>query len=282
LSRKANLGAGMDTLNFLSVPAIRHSLGTEFVGQSLYFWPQVGSTNEEARRLAREGAPEGTLVLTEYQESGRGRLDRRWVAPPASSLLLSLVFRPPLAPHQIQRLTMACGLAVAEAIESETGLTVGLKWPNDIVVERAKLGGILTEIELQGQRVDYAVVGIGLNVNLDPGRLPEDLLASATSLSHLLGHDVARLPLLRRLLQAIEARYLALRTGRSPHSEWTERLVNLGRPVVVSTPGSDLQGVAEGVNPEGALLVRLADGRLETVVAGDVTLLSVQVCPAPA
>lgn len=259
-------------MDLLSAAAIQDGLETKVIGRNLVYWPEVGSTNERARQLARSGAPEGTLVITDFQKSGRGRLDRRWEAPPGSSLLLSLVFRPSLAPHQIQRLTMICGLAVVDAVESETGLKVDLKWPNDVVVRGGKLAGILTEIELVGERVDFAVVGIGLNVNFDPVQLPGDLLAPATSLSHLLGHAVPRLPLLWRLLHSIDARYMMLTSGDSPHAEWTQRLAGLGQPVVVSTTTSRLEGVAEGVNVDGSLLVRLQDGQLETVVAGDVTL----------
>ncbi len=256
----------------LSAESIRAGLNTTLVGRELVYLPETGSTNDTARRLAAAGAPDGTLVVTDHQTAGRGRLDRHWEAPPGSSLLLSLIFRPGLAPHQVQRLTMTCSLALADAIEVETGLQVGLKWPNDVVVSGAKVGGLLTEMELKGDRVDYAVVGMGLNVNLDPADLPAELLTPATSLSWVLGRQVARLPLLRALLRVVEARYLALQAGQSPHAEWAERLVTLGQPVTVSAPGSILEGVAEGVDADGALLVRLADGRLRVVIAGDVTL----------
>jgi BirA family biotin operon repressor/biotin-[acetyl-CoA-carboxylase] ligase len=237
----------------------------------MVYRPEIGSTNDEAKRLAREGAPEGTLVITDYQARGRGRLDRGWVAPRGSSLLMSIVFRPELAARQIQRLTMSCGLAVADAIEQQTGLRAGLKWPNDIVIAGAKAGGILTEIEMAGTKVEFAVVGMGLNVNLDPALLPADMPVAATSLRHELGAEVARLPLLQAVLERIEERILALRAGKSPHDEWAERLVTLGKAVTISGMGSVVEGVAEGVDEDGALLVRLADGRLESVLAGDVT-----------
>jgi BirA family biotin operon repressor/biotin-[acetyl-CoA-carboxylase] ligase len=256
----------------LSVIGIGAGLNTALFGRNVVHSPEIQSTNDEARRLAEGGAPEGTLVITDYQTVGRGRLDRRWEAPPGSSLLMSLLFRPALAPWETQRLTMICSLGVADAVESETGLCVGLKWPNDIVVGGAKVGGILTEIGISRGQVDYAVVGVGLNVNLDPSQLPGHLLMPATSLSSVLGKPVARLPLLWAFLRAVESRYRALRAGRSPHSQWAERLVTLGERVAVGLAGSLVEGVAEGVDPDGALLVRLASGRLETVVAGDVTL----------
>jgi BirA family biotin operon repressor/biotin-[acetyl-CoA-carboxylase] ligase len=247
-------------------------LDTRYVGRNLLFLPTTGSTNHEARRLAREGAAEGTVVITEYQSSGRGRMDRRWQAPPNSSLLLSLLFRPRIDPQQLQRLTMLCGLAAIDAIESVTGLEVGLKWPNDIVCGEAKVGGILTEIELDGQRIDFAIVGMGLNVNLDPAQLPEPLMMPATSLARECGAPVARLPLLWALLRAVESRYDALAAGHSPHGAWATRLVTIGQPVSVSLTDAVLHGVAEGVDPDGGLVLRLDDGRLETVLAGDVSL----------
>jgi BirA family biotin operon repressor/biotin-[acetyl-CoA-carboxylase] ligase len=151
---------------------------------------------------------------------------------------------------------------------------VGLKWPNDLVIEGGKTGGILTEIGVTGDRLDYAIVGIGLNVNLEPGQLRGELLVPATSLAHALGRPVERLPLLWAILRAIEVRYRALGMGHSPRDEWAERLVTLGRPVRVSGGGVELEGVAEAVDRDGALLLRTTDGRLETVIAGDVTLRS--------
>jgi BirA family biotin operon repressor/biotin-[acetyl-CoA-carboxylase] ligase len=277
----------------LSSHEISQGLRTRFLGRHLVYLPEVESTNEVARRLGQEGAAEGTLVIADYQSGGRGRLGRSWQAPPGSSLLFSLLFRPPLAPALMQRLTMACGLAVAEAIEVQTGLDVGLKWPNDVMIGGQKTGGILTELELRGSVVEFAVVGIGLNVNLDPEALaalaedprPSPPLAEysrpvaeysrpATSLSHALGRPVPRLPLLLALLDAAEARYLALCQGHSPYQEWAERLTTLGHRVVVSGAARPLEGVAEGVDADGALQLRLDDGRLETVLAGDVSLRS--------
>jgi BirA family biotin operon repressor/biotin-[acetyl-CoA-carboxylase] ligase len=256
----------------LSAKRVQAGLETVFVGRTLIYLSETGSTNDSARQLAREGASEGTVVIADYQTAGRGRLGRRWSAPPGSGLLMSLVFRPALAPHQVQRLTMVCGLAVVDAVESETNLQVALKWPNDVVIGGAKVGGILTEIEWTRDQVEYAVVGIGLNVNLAPAQLPGDLLVPATSLSHALGRPVARLPLLWAFLRVVEVRYLALMAGHSPHEVWAERLVTLHQPVAVATSGTVLHGIAEGVDANGALQVRLADGRLETIMAGDVTL----------
>lgn len=257
----------------LSADRILAGLKTRLVAQNLLYLPQTGSTMDEARRLAEQGAPDGTLVATDYQTAGRGRLDRHWQAAPASSLLLSFIFRPAIASHQVQQLTMLCGLALAESVEAETGLPVGLKWPNDLEIGGAKVGGILTEVEMSGVRVSYAVVGVGLNVNQDPQQLSRPLLTQATSLSAELGRPVARLPLLWAVLHTVEARYLALGTGAPGlHAEWARRLVTLGRTVTVSTGDAVWEGTAEGVDADGALLVRRADGSLERIMAGDVTV----------
>lgn len=258
----------------LSVERILAGLDTVSVGQNLVYLPETGSTNDELRRLARAGAPEGTLVIADYQSAGRGRFDRHWTAPPGSSLLMSLLFRPDLAPRQVQRLTMICGLAIADSIEAETGLHVGLKWPNDIVVRGGKAGGILTEIELFGDQLDYVAVGIGLNVNLDPTELHDVPLVPATSVSREVGRRVARLPLLWAFLRTVEARYQALQAGQSPYAEWAQRLVTVGQQVTVVSDREILEGIAEGVDANGALLVREANGRLKAVLAGDVTIRS--------
>jgi BirA family biotin operon repressor/biotin-[acetyl-CoA-carboxylase] ligase len=256
----------------LSAQRIEAGLDTKTVGRNLLYLAETRSTNDEARRLAEARAAEGTLIVTDYQSAGRGRLNRQWEAPRGSSLLMSLIFRPALQAGQLQRLTMICGLAVLDAIELEISLRAGLKWPNDVVIGDAKVGGILTESGLRGDRVEYVVVGVGLNVNLEPDELSEGLLMPATSLSAAVGRKVARLPLLWAFLRSVEARYERLKAGESPQQAWAQELVTVGRPVTVSTGEISVHGVAEGVDADGALIVRLPDGRLQRVVAGDVTL----------
>lgn len=256
----------------LSTQAIAAGLTTTFLGRNLLYRPATDSTNDDARWLALRGAPAGMVVIADHQTRGRGRLDRRWHAPSGSSLLLSVILRPALEPRQVQQVTMICGLALVEALAAQVGLEVGLKWPNDLVVAGAKVAGILAEVGASGECLDYVVAGMGLNVNLDPEQLPGSLLTPATSLSRLVGHQVPRLPLLQALLAALERRYVALEGGHSPHSEWSARLVTVGRRVQVRGPGPFLEGVAIGVDDDGALLVRLADGSLERIIAGDVLL----------
>ena len=239
----------------------------------MVYYPSLSSTSEVLKALAARGAPEGTLVITDQQTAGKGRLGRKWLASPGTSLLLSLLFRPDLAPNQAPRLTMICSLSIAEAIEGLTGLSVGLKWPNDIFIRGKKAGGILTESGTTGGHLDYVIVGMGLNVNLAVSALPE-LRGMATSLSQELGREVARLELLWGILAEIEARYDSLKRGESPHEEWAARLITLGREVQVTTPDAVLVGRAEGVDADGALILCLPDGQRRRVLAGDVTLRS--------
>jgi BirA family transcriptional regulator, biotin operon repressor / biotin---[acetyl-CoA-carboxylase] ligase len=250
---------------------IEARLMTRFVGRNLEGHETIDSTNTRAVELARQGAPEGTLVLAEAQSAGRGRMGRRWVAPAGSSLLMTLILRPKLAPCQAQRATMVCSLAALEAIHRVTGLVAQVKWPNDIVLNGKKLGGILTELELCGDELVFVVVGHGLNVNLDPAAIPEALVPP-TSLMAEAGHPVAREGLLAALLLAIEARLDRMAGGWSPHEEWRGHLATLGQPVRVGTAEEVIEGLAEDVDPDGALLVRTADGALRRVLAGDVTL----------
>ncbi len=258
----------------LSVARIEAVLKTVWLGRRVVYYPTVGSTNDEARRLARQGAPEGTLVVADYQTAGRGRLDRQWWSPSGSNLLLSLVLRPAfLAPHQAQRLVMACSLAVCDALADVTGLAAAVKWPNDVLVAAHKVCGLLAEVGLAGTALDYAVVGLGINVNADfKADDAPACMTPATSLKTVLGREVSRLNLLGGVLGNMEERYECLRAGELPHAEWQGRLVTLGQVVQVTMPDRVLVGMASGVDADGALLLRQADGTLERVLAGDVTL----------
>ena len=250
--------------------ALHSRLHTRVLAQSVEFYESINSTNRRAMELVDAGAPDGTLILAEHQTHGRGRLARTWHAPPHTSLLFSLILRPPLAPHQAQRATMLCAVAAVEAIAETTGLAAGIKWPNDIVIAGKKLGGILTELQAHGQQLAAIVVGIGLNVNLDAAQLPP-LITPATSLAAELGHQVERLQLLVAFLERADALYDRMLAGWSPFALWRQRLVTLGQPVRIATDEGLLEGTATDVDENGALLVTTASGRVQHVLVGDVT-----------
>ena len=255
----------------LSVLSIEQALTTRRLGHPVVYLERIGSTNDVVLQRAAAGAPEGLLVLAEEQTAGRGRQDRTWWAPPGSSLLMSLLLRPPIPAARAAQLTMCLGLAAAEGVEQISGLRPGLKWPNDLLLDGRKLAGMLTELRLSGDQVAYAVLGLGLNVNLE--FTSPDLAPIAISLQMAAGHPVERLPLLAAILERCEARYERLLAGESPHVAWSARLDTLGRRVVVSLPAGTLEGLAVGVNAQGALLVQADDGQVSTVWAGDVSSL---------
>jgi BirA family transcriptional regulator, biotin operon repressor / biotin---[acetyl-CoA-carboxylase] ligase len=267
----------------LPIEQIARELGTRLIGRRIDYHATIGSTNEEAKALAAGGAPDGTVVVADEQTAGKGRMGRRWLAPPNSGLLMSLILRPELPPAWAGRLTMLCSLAAAEAIESQTGLRVGIKWPNDLVIGRpgaeGKVAGLLTETSLIGDRLAFAVVGLGINVNLEPAALGPVMMA-ATSLQAELGRPVDRAGLLIAILRRIEALYLDTRGGMTAwqaaqpaiQAAWAERLVTLGREVTVTGGEGVVQGMAEGVDPDGALRVRDMAGNLHRIMIGDVSL----------
>ena len=256
---------------------IREKLQTNWIGHKIYSYPVVQSTNELLKEMAQQGEPAGTLLLAEYQSHGKGRRGRQWQAPAGTSLLLSLLFRPDWPVKQANWLTMIAGLAVSRAINGETSLTTALKWPNDVVISRdgliRKFGGILLESVANEQRLRWVVLGIGLNVNIPGDQLPKTE-TPATSLSIELDRAVPREQLLIRLLQDLELLYISAENGLSPHPEWNNLLVNLGKPVRVTGAGyrSPMVGTAEGTDSWGRLLVRDNQGKLHSISAGDVTL----------
>jgi BirA family biotin operon repressor/biotin-[acetyl-CoA-carboxylase] ligase len=270
----------------LSGDLIRHKLPTFTFGQSVVYTEQIGSTNTELKQLARWGAPEGTLYITDEQLVGRGRMNKSWHAPAESSLLMSLLFRPGdfLAPHQAQQITMMCALALVEAIEIETELSPSLKWPNDLVwKDGKKLAGILTELDIEADQLTWVVVGVGLNVNVDfarsdgtrSGNGAPPLSQTATSLSLILERDTGdlRLPILQKYLFHVEQRYNALKAGQSPQPEWRHRLLGLGEMVTIIDPkGHKQEGIMTDVDENGALILQQNNGETITILAGDVSL----------
>jgi BirA family biotin operon repressor/biotin-[acetyl-CoA-carboxylase] ligase len=258
------------TLRQLTPEAITQGLQTRFVGQQVLYYPSIWSTNQLAKRLAVEGAPAGTTIVADEQTAGRGRMGRVWLAPPGTSLLLSVILRPTIAVGRLPQLLMASALATASAVERSTGLSVLFKWPNDIMLRRGKAGGILIESGMRGEVLDYAVVGIGLNVNFDVGEFPE-IVETATSLSKELGHRVDRLELVRALLRLLESEHERLQAGQSPHQRWADRLMAIGEALEISTPWGEERGTMEGVDAEGSLVLRRADGSIARITVGDVS-----------
>jgi BirA family biotin operon repressor/biotin-[acetyl-CoA-carboxylase] ligase len=252
----------------ISPEAVSRKLTTKFVGRNFFYYPSVTTTMDVARKAAKEGASEGTVVVAEEQTTGRARLGRTWINPPGV-VAVSIILRPEMS--QLIRLTMVAALATSRCIEKATGLKTTIKWPNDVLIRGKKVSGMLTESALRGQSVDWAVIGIGINVNFDPGAYAE-IADIATSLSVELGREVSQLNVLVHLLMETEQLYLALRKGEPVCQEWREKLETLGKVVHVKTGTEVEKGLAESVDEDGALLLRRSDGTLVRIVAGEVTL----------
>lgn len=250
---------------------VLRNLKTSFIGQCCYRYRELPTTMEVARKLAREGAPEGTVVIADVQTAGRGRLGRPWLSP-WGSLAMSVILKPSL--DCVPGMVMIASLAVLKAIEKMAGLTCAIKWPNDVLIGGKKVCGILIESETAANQVNHVILGIGVNINFEPSVYPE-ISEIATSISHELGREVDREEFTCTLLCELERLYLGLRTGDyvSVYKQWRKRLETLGKLVTVKGGQHVEKGRAEDVSEKGSLLLRRADGSLIEIMAGDVTIV---------
>ncbi|GFN22865.1 biotin--[acetyl-CoA-carboxylase] ligase [Thermanaeromonas sp. C210] len=249
-------------------------LRTSWLGRPFYYYDEVGSTNQVAKDLADAGAPEGTVVVAETQKSGRGRLGRSWFSPGGKGIWVSTILRPRVPPVQLPQVSLLAAVAATEALEETTGLRPGIKWPNDLLLRGRKLAGILTEMRAEMDTTQYVVVGIGINVNLEPGDFTPDIQSLATSLEVELGRRIERLPLLQALLYHLEGWYERWQEeGFAPVAQaWRRASVTLGRQVRVVTPDKVYAGRAVDIDEEGALLVKDEAGRLRRFNYGEISL----------
>ena len=246
----------------------------KIIGRDVRVFGETSSTNDVVEKLARDGVGEGITVFAETQTKGRGRLGRKWVSPPGKGLWFSVLLRPDLRPQSATQLTVISAVAVARAIEKQTGLKPGIKWPNDIMFGARKCAGILLELSAELDHIRHVVLGIGIDVNLTAEEMPPDLRAIATSLRMEAGHMIDRPELAAAVIRELDAAYSRLRAGdfHEIGDEWMRRCITLGRRVRILIGDRPVTGLAEALDEEGALLVRTEHGRLERVVGGDVLL----------
>lgn len=240
-------------------------------GRPYHYYRTLRSTNDTAKELAHSGSPEGTVVVAEEQTAGRGRRGRSWYSPPGG-LWFSLVLRPPVPPAEVNSLPLLLSLAVARGIEASIKILPGLKWPNDLLLEGRKIGGILTETSAEAEQVHYAVAGIGLNVNI--ASFAPDIEKTATSLKTYTGSEICRARLLSKILIAIENLYRRwCREGFEPfRAMYKDRLYGLGKQVAAISSGQILSGVASDVDADGRLLLTLPGGSQVRLSVGEITL----------
>jgi len=250
---------------------IRGGLETSVWGQrEIVHAFEIDSTNARARSLVAQGAPEGTVVVAEYQTGGRGRLGRSWYSPPGQGIYLSLIIRPGLSLQEAPKLNMLLAVAAAEAVAERSGLPVGIKWPNDLVVNHRKAGGLLIEIGADMDAVEYAVAGLGLNV-LTAG-FPGSLDHTATSIFRESGRSISRAGLLRGLLRRLETVYDHQRTFgfEKIRRRYIELTGLVGQSLRVEVSGRTITGRVQRIDEFGALVVEDDQGRASRVVSGDI------------
>ena len=218
---------------------ISQAINTKWAGKTVHFAKETDSTNSWIKRLAKNGAEHGTLAVAEFQSAGRGRFDRRWEAPEGSSIMMTLLLRPEFSPQYASMLTLVMGMAVAQAAE-ELGFNVSIKWPNDIVISKKKICGILTEMGTNGVKINYVLIGVGINVNLK--EFPEEMQDKATSLILEGGH------------------------------EYDRNLANLNQPVRVIDGDRSFEGICRGIDEKGELLVERQNKEVVKVSAGEVSV----------
>ncbi|WP_368357447.1 biotin--[acetyl-CoA-carboxylase] ligase [Ruminococcus sp. RTP21358st1_A5_RTP21358_211008] len=250
---------------------IADQIHTKWAGKTVHFARETDSTNLWIKRLAKEGAPEGTLALAEFQSAGRGRLGRSWEVPEGTSVMMSILLRPKFEPQYAPMLTLVMGMAVAKAVK-KFGFDVSIKWPNDVVVSHKKICGILTEMGVRDGKIDYAVIGVGINVNIR--EFPEEMADKATSLYLESGREFDRSQIPGLVMEAFEEYYekfAATCDLSGLKEEYESILANYNQPVRVLAK-EPYEGVARGITDGGELLVEKTDGTIVAVSAGEVSV----------
>lgn len=246
---------------------------TRWLGQRLAVYGETDSTNTRLKLMGEEGAPTGTVAVADLQNAGKGRLGRSWSAPAGSALTFSVLLRPDIPPANASMLTLVAALAVSSALDSIAGIQTQIKWPNDIVYEGKKLVGILTEMSADMDAIHYVVVGIGINTGIEA--FPEELRERATSLKLETGKQFLRSRVLGEVLQEFEQyyeRFLEDGDMRELKVDYEGKLANLGNQVCVLAPEGEWRGQCQGLGDDGSLLVRRADGSVEAVISGEVSV----------
>jgi BirA family biotin operon repressor/biotin-[acetyl-CoA-carboxylase] ligase len=260
---------------------IRSAVGTGRFGTPLHFFEVVESTQRVALGLAEKGAPEGSLVVSDGQTAGMGRRGRTWHSVSGAGIWLSLVLRPPIQPSDGGLLSAWVGLSVLAALEA-CGLNrvkAGLKWPNDLIADGRKLGGILIDAKTVGEKIAYAVVGLGLNVNHDLGDFPSDIASTATSLRIVRGEICDRAAILGEILRELDRTYGRIHDedGRRVIASDAQRVsVLIGKHVTVKSHLGSLSGTAVRIDSDGALVMHPGTGKEERVLTGDVEMVRVR------
>ena len=264
--------------DILSGSEIASRLTTKWAGRNLHYFDMTGSTNNDAKRLAEEGDPHGTVVVADIQNTGKGRRGRAWQTLPGTALSFTLLLRPEFAPDRASMLTLVMALSVAQAVEEISDVTAAIKWPNDIVVNKKKICGMLTEMTMTPEmdEIQYVVVGVGININNgSPEEFQEEIRGTATSLKIETGRQINRAELLERVLVRFEDNYetfLGTLDLSKLREAYQKHLQGVGNEVRVLDPAGEYTGISHGINDQGELIVEKENGEKVQVYAGEVSV----------
>lgn len=259
--------------DLLSKYELESRMATAWLGKEIVYKETTGSTNADVRRMAEDDAENGLLVVADAQTSGKGRRGRQWESEKGTNLYFSMLLKPDIAPDKASMITLVAAYSVAKVIEKNTGLDAKIKWPNDIVVGKKKVCGILTEMNMERDYIHHIVVGIGINVNEE--EFPDEIRDMATSLKKEVGRIVSRANLLCDILLQFEKDYSAFLAAEDLKpfiDDYNKMLVNKGALVKVLDPKGEFSGIAGGINEEGMLIVFKENGQIEKVYAGEVSV----------
>lgn len=264
-----------DAPDLLLPSEIQFELDTEIIGKEMDYHPSVDSTNRVAKALAHHGAAEGTIVVAEEQHNGKGRFDRKFFSPRGKGIWFSIILRPNFSPHEAPQFTLMAAVAIAEAMK-RFNLKPEIKWPNDILFEGRKIVGILTEMTCELGRINYVVIGVGINVNISRDEFPEELRDIAASLLEMNGEEISRVEFFRTVLEEFDKIYRQVNNSGFDEvfARWREYNITLGKKVLVNSAindGESFTGEAVDLTAEGALIVETEEGR-RMVYSGDVSI----------
>ena len=263
----------MASPDVITASELKTVLSTVWLGSQVNCFYETDSTNRQARKLAEEGAPHGTLVAADSQSAGKGRRGRVWASPRGVGVWMSFILRPELSPSKASMLTLVAGMAVVAGIRQISGLSPQIKWPNDAVIDGKKICGILTEMSTEEDSIRYVVVGIGINVNAT--EFPEEIRDKATSLKLELGRSVKRSDVICAVAESFEEYYEIFEKTCDMSgllSAYDEMLVNMEKTVCVLDPKGEYRGKALGIDEEGCLLVEKENGEVVHVLSGEVSV----------
>ncbi|MCY6485321.1 biotin--[acetyl-CoA-carboxylase] ligase [Clostridium aestuarii] len=262
------------TPDLLTYEEIKDNLSTKYIGRKIIYLDTVGSTNNKAKELAVEGAPEGTIIISEEQTTGRGRLGRNWVSPKYKGIWMSIILRPDINPINVPKITQIAAAAVTKASE-DIGIEVKIKWPNDIVLNNKKVCGILTEMSGELIRVNHVIVGMGINVNIDSDDFIDEVKDKATSLKIETGRYIERKVLAAKIMNCFEELYEEFINEESIEKSikiCREKSVLIGKEIRIIERQKEITAEAIDLSEDGKLIVKYEDGKIQEIISSEVSV----------